>query len=338
MRPSWQPDHSPTANMSKQYEALADFIRNKMTMSHVYQPVMLMELLAHGGTASAKEIAKAISGQDVAQIDYYEQVTKRMVGRVLTNNRGITSKDKNQYLLNGFGELSRDEITRLLALCDERLNEFVERRGDNVWKGGSAPRILRGSTKYNVLKRASFRCELCGAPPDHRALHVDHILPRSCGGSDDESNLQALCFECNGMKGNRDDTDFRGIHDSYNHRVRGCIFCAASRKVKKIIAQNELAYVIDDPYPVTHQHSLIIPKRHVPDLFGLYQPERNAMNRLMDEQRDRILKSDSGVIGFNVGSNVGADAGQLVMHSHTHLVPRRQGDGLHDGIPGRQPS
>ena len=70
----------------------------------------------------------------------------------------------------------------------------------------------------------------------------------------------------------------------------------------------------------------------------MMRSERNAMNRLMDEQRERILKSDNGVIGFNVGSNVGADAGQVVMHSHTHLVLRRQGDGLHDGIPGRQSS
>ena len=218
------------------------------------------------------------------------------------------------------------------------MNEFVDKRGAKIWKGGNTPHFLSVSIKFDVLKRASFRCELCGVLPDHRALHVDHILPRSCGGSDDESNLQALCFECNGMKGNRDDKDFRGIHDSYNHCVRGCVFCAASKKAKKIIAQNELANVIDDPHPVTAQHSLIIPKRHVPDLFDLYQPERNAINRLMDEQRERILKSDNGVIGFNVGSNVGADAGQVVMHSHTHLVPRRQGDGLHDGIPGRQPS
>ena len=70
----------------------------------------------------------------------------------------------------------------------------------------------------------------------------------------------------------------------------------------------------------------------------MMRSECNAINRLMDEQRERILKSDSGVIGFNVGGNVGVDAGQVVMHSHTHLVPRRQGDGLHDGIPGRGPS
>ncbi|MFN4868131.1 MAG: HNH endonuclease [Cyanobium sp.] len=36
--------------------------------------------------------------------------------------------------------------------------------------------------------------------PHQRALEVDHIVPRNQGGSDDLSNLQALCFRCNAGK------------------------------------------------------------------------------------------------------------------------------------------
>jgi hypothetical protein len=42
------------------YDQLVDFIHNRMRMSHVYQPVMLAALLAHGGKCSTEEIARAV--------------------------------------------------------------------------------------------------------------------------------------------------------------------------------------------------------------------------------------------------------------------------------------
>ena len=77
--------------MSQKYKELADFIRNKMRMSHVYQPLMLMECLERDGSASVTDIARKLLGQDVSQVEYYEQITKNMVGKVLTNNK-ITEK------------------------------------------------------------------------------------------------------------------------------------------------------------------------------------------------------------------------------------------------------
>jgi hypothetical protein len=39
---------------SKTYSKLSDFIENKMRMSHIYQPVMLAELLKQNGAASGR--------------------------------------------------------------------------------------------------------------------------------------------------------------------------------------------------------------------------------------------------------------------------------------------
>ena len=80
------------ANPSKKYFELSDFIRNRMKMSHIYQPVMLIEMLKSGGTASVTDLAKALLGHDTSQIEYYEQITKTMVGEVLTTNNDITEK------------------------------------------------------------------------------------------------------------------------------------------------------------------------------------------------------------------------------------------------------
>jgi 5-methylcytosine-specific restriction endonuclease McrA len=61
---------------------------------------------------------------------------------------------------------------------------------------------------------ARYPCELCGVFAEVRALQVDHIVPRSRGGTDDPDNLQALCYRCNSMKRDRDTTDFRGVRES----------------------------------------------------------------------------------------------------------------------------
>jgi ATP adenylyltransferase len=67
---------------SKTFNKLSDFISIQMRMSHIYQPVMLMELLNHGGKAAISDIAKALLARDISQVEYYEHITKNMVGRV----------------------------------------------------------------------------------------------------------------------------------------------------------------------------------------------------------------------------------------------------------------
>ena len=74
----------------------------------------------------------------------------------------------------------------------------------------------------------------------------------------------------------------------------------------------------------------------------MYQPERNAIQQLVEERRQAILDSDDTVTGFNIGNNIGEDGGQTVMHCHTHLIPRRKGDvndprgGIRGVIPDKQ--
>ena len=327
--------------MTKRFEDLSDFIRNQMRMAHIYQPAMLVELLQNGGQASVTEIAKALLSRDISQIEYYEQITKNMVGRVLTKNRGITDKNSNTYSIKGFEELGSEEVEILINLCIGKINEYVGDRGDRIWSHRKkSSGYISGTLRYEILKRAKFRCELCGISAEEKALEVDHIVPRNSGGTDDLSNLQALCYSCNAMKRDRDDTDFRQVAQSYGDREDGCLFCEVSKQ--RIISENELCYVVRDFYPVTKDHTLVIPKRHVSDFFDLYQPERNAVHSLLDQQRILIQETDETVTAFNVGINSGEDAGQSIFHCHYHLIPRRKGDtenprgGVRGVIPRKQ--
>jgi diadenosine tetraphosphate (Ap4A) HIT family hydrolase/5-methylcytosine-specific restriction endonuclease McrA len=321
------------------FDELADFIQNRMRMSHVYQPVMLTRLLTNRGHATVTDIARAILLHDESQVEYYERITNGMVGQVLRKHK-VVRKEGNQYFLSGFDDLTEGEIAELVGMCQKKLDEYLARRGDRMWRHRKlAEGYISGTLRYEVLKRAKFRCELCGVPADEKALQVDHIVPRNRGGADDISNLQALCYTCNAMKRDRDDTDFRRVAESYRYRETGCLFCELP--AERLLLENRLAIAILDKFPVTAWHTLIIPRRHSPTYFDLGRPEVNACNLLLGEAKARIEREDRAVCGFNIGINAGRAAGQTVLHCHIHLIPRREGDvpdpagGVRHLIPGR---
>ena len=308
--------------MSKTFDQLYDFLYNQMRMSHIYQPAMLIQLLQNDGKASTSDIAKALLVRDPTQINYYEEITKRMPGRVLTQNRGITEKERDTYFLKGFIELSDAEVNQLIELCQSRLDQFIDARIADPWQHRrKSSGYISGTLRYEVFKRAKRRCELCGIHDDQKALEVDHIVPRSLHGEDDISNLQALCYSCNAMKRDTDDTDFRGIVESYSHRVAGCEFCDPPPQA--LLFTNELSFSIAAPSPTSKGHTLLVPKRHVEDYLDLYQPELNAIQRNLVDYKNRLQESDATITGFSVGFESGSVVEQAASHCYLNLIPRR---------------
>lgn len=117
----------------------------------------------------------------------------------------------------------------------------------------------------------------------------------------------------------------------------GCPFCGLASPV----LSNELAVALEDRYPVSPGHLLIVPRRHVAEYFEATAAERAALWALVEEAKellDRTREPD----GFNLGVNVGAAAGQTVFHLHVHVIPRYHGDmsdprgGVRGVIPSRQ--
>ena len=104
-----------------------------MRMSHVYQPVMLLELLSRNGSASVEQIAKSLLLHDRSQIEYYQSITKNMVGRVLTKNRGLTGKEGDTYSLNNYELLTEQQVQELMSLCQNRIDGYIESRGGRIW-------------------------------------------------------------------------------------------------------------------------------------------------------------------------------------------------------------
>lgn len=100
-----------------------------------------------------------------------------------------------------------------------------------------------------------------------------------------------------------------------------CLFCTA----RGVTRDNALAYATRDTYPVSPGHTLVIPRRHCADFFGLTSDELAAcMELVLAEQR--ALAAQLRPDGYNVGVNVGPAGGQSIRHVHIHLIPRYAGD------------
>ncbi|MEJ2728340.1 MAG: HIT family protein [Deltaproteobacteria bacterium] len=119
-----------------------------------------------------------------------------------------------------------------------------------------------------------------------------------------------------------------------------CPFCYENIK-SEIIERLNSVCAIQDMYPVTTAHTLIVPLKHSEDFFSLSTDERRDAEALLLLMKERILRRDSSVTGFNIGTNCGKSAGQTVFHAHIHLIPRRDGDtpnprgGVRGVIPGK---
>ena len=123
--------------------------------------------------------------------------------------------------------------------------------------------------------------------------------------------------------------------------IEDCIFC--NKKNCKVISSTKYFFVIrDTAYPVTKYHTLIVTNRHVDDYFDLSKEEVNDLDDILKKQKKELKKLDKGISAFNVGVNIGKDAGQSIMHCHIHLIPRRKGDvedprgGVRGVIPEKQ--
>jgi len=104
-----------------------------------------------------------------------------------------------------------------------------------------------------------------------------------------------------------------------------CRFCRVAGG-EGIIAENPSAFAIEDRYPVTEGHLLVIPRRHFPDFFEMGRQELEAVFELVWHLKRRLAEADPRIQGFNLGVNSGRAAGQTVFHCHLHLIPRREGD------------
>ena len=144
------------------------------------------------------------------------------------NGKGARAKLRAYFLDNIGKVLSADELRKVSGNISEwgrRIRELRNEEGflilthndrselkpgqyllETAKPQPAFERAISKETRAYVLDRNGFTCQMCGAvagepnpydPTRKTRLHLGHIVDKTQGGSDDASNLRALCSVCN---------------------------------------------------------------------------------------------------------------------------------------------
>lgn len=101
-----------------------------------------------------------------------------------------------------------------------------------------------------------------------------------------------------------------------------CIFCDLKNRT---LLENTHGILIEDKFPVSQGHCLIISKRHISSFFECEPAEYKSLLELI-QQGKMLLDKKYCPDGYNIGINDNITAGQTIAHLHIHLIPRYIGD------------
>ena len=94
------------------------------------------------------------------------------------------------------------------------------------------------------------------------------------------------------------------------------------------VYEDEHVLAFLDVNPLSHGHTLVIPKEPAETLDELSPESAAAIGRVLPQLSRAIMKA-TGCESFNVLQNNGKAAHQVVMHVHFHIIPKHEdGSGL----------
>lgn len=114
-----------------------------------------------------------------------------------------------------------------------------------------------------------------------------------------------------------------------NSNGASCLFCkiiAGEIPCTKIY-EDDTVLAFLDINPVNIGHTLVIPKAHH---INLYETPNDDLAHMMPviKKLSIAIKSALNADGINIEMNNDTTAGQLIFHTHIHIIPRFQGDGF----------
>ena len=102
-----------------------------------------------------------------------------------------------------------------------------------------------------------------------------------------------------------------------------CIFCDiidGNIPSKKVYEDDKFLAILDISQ-TTMGHTLVMPKKHYENMLEMPENEYGELMMLVHRLASKIVDNLSAN-GVNILINTNASAGQTVMHTHVHIIPR----------------
>jgi len=110
---------------------LVDFIENRMRMSHIYQPLLILTLVDSGGSTSLRHLAEEFLLHDEEQLQRYERKIRDLPVRVLGKHGLVELTGDVVRLLTD--PLGAEDRARVRAACERRIRAYLHgNRGDET--------------------------------------------------------------------------------------------------------------------------------------------------------------------------------------------------------------
>lgn len=106
--------------------------------------------------------------------------------------------------------------------------------------------------------------------------------------------------------------------------MEDCIFCKIIKKEipSYKVYEDEHVYAFLDLSQTTQGHTLVIPKKHVKDIFDCDEQTASELFARLPKISRALEQAFPNMAGLNIVNNNKAIAYQSVFHSHVHLIPR----------------
>jgi len=111
--------------------------------------------------------------------------------------------------------------------------------------------------------------------------------------------------------------------------MEDCLFCKIiSGEIPATkVYEDDMTFAFLDIKPTNIGHTLVVPKKHSRNILDIEKEDLCAVYKTSQKIAKAIMKGLK-VDGINITSNNEPSAGQLVFHSHVHIVPRLETDGF----------